>query len=85
METTILFCVNLNGLGYFSEESYLSGNVPVHSAVEPAIFVSALGTSCSKMMDALESRSVGLYSPGEPKRLGPGLLAGCTRSEESLK
>lgn len=66
METTILFCVNLNGLGYFSEENYLSGNFPVHSAVEPAIFVSALGRSCSEMMNALESRSVGLYSPGEP-------------------
>lgn len=55
METTILFCVNLNGLWYFLEENNFSGTSLVHSAVEPAIFVSALGTSCSKMMKALES------------------------------
>lgn len=47
METMILgFCVNLNRLGYFSEENYLCGNFPAHSAVEPTVFVSALGTSC---------------------------------------
>lgn len=48
METAILFCVNLNGLGYFSEEKQLFGNFPAHSAVEPAVFVSALGTTCRK-------------------------------------
>lgn len=45
METTVLFCVNLNRLGYFSEKNYLFGNFPAHSAVEPAVFVSALGAS----------------------------------------
>lgn len=46
METKTLFCVNLNRLGYFSEENYFFGSTPADSAFEPAVFVSALGTSC---------------------------------------
>lgn len=79
------FFVNLSGLEHFTEENYLFGNCPAHSAVESAIFLSALGSSCSKMMDALKSQSIGVYSPGQHMHLDPGLLAGCTRSEDSLK
>lgn len=85
METSILFRVNLNGLGYFAEENNLFGNFPAHSAVDPAVFVSALVRSCRKNISALESQRVGLCSPGGQTCLCPGLLAGCTCSEESLK
>lgn len=46
METMILFCVNLNRLGYFSEQKYLFGNFPACSAVQSPVFESALGRSC---------------------------------------
>lgn len=70
---------------HFTEENYLFDNFPVHSAVESAIFLSVLGLSCSKMMDALKSQSIGLYSPGQHMHSDTGLLAGCTWFEESPK